>query len=126
MNSEDNVKAIEKMVRGYVSVNESDCTITVRTVGETELMEDNFPVSIKAKDPSGNVGSCQVLCEITVKKTKGSNKNTPDKKIEQLIKDRLDKEETTKKKEKETKKKEKETKADDKAAEENEAEKSEE
>ncbi len=97
MNTEDNVKAIENMVRQYVSVNETGCTITVRTVGATELLEDNFTVSIKAQDESGNVGSCNVMCQITVKKSEGSNKNTPEEKINQIIKDRKE-EETTKKK----------------------------
>lgn len=117
MNSDDNVKAIEKMVRQYVSVNESGCTITVRTVGKTELMEGNFPVSIKAQDEAGNVGSYGVMCEITVKKVKPSNKNTPSEKIEQIKKEREEQEETTKKKKSSKKNKdkddEKETKTDE-------------
>lgn len=121
MNSKDNVKAIEKMVRQYVSVNESGCTITVRTVGETELMEGNFPVSIKAQDEAGNVGSYSVMCEITVKEAKGSNKNTPSKKIEQIKKERKEQEEATKKKKSSKKKKEeKETEETTMASEKNE------
>ena len=68
MNKESNAKDIKEMVRKYVSCNESDVTITITTVDPLELKEGNFPVSIKAQDKSGNVGSCQVMCEIKSKK----------------------------------------------------------
>lgn len=118
MNAKSNVKEIEDMVRKYVSVNEPNCTITVKTVSNTELMEGNFPVEIKAQDESGNFGSCQVMCEITVKASKGSSKNTPHEKIEEILKEREGKEETTNK-EKETKKKEKKEEKTTKASEKN-------
>ena len=67
MNKESNAKDIKEMVRKYVSCNESDVTITITTVDPLELKEGNFPVSIKAQDKAGNVGSCQVMCEIKIK-----------------------------------------------------------
>lgn len=110
MNAESNVTDIEKMVRSYVSCNESGVKITVSTVGAKELREGNFPVVIKAQDEAGNVGSCQVMCEITVQAPEKGKKYEPSKKVlEELEKKRGENQtETTKasanKKEKETKK----------------------
>lgn len=67
MNTEANITAIENMVRAHVSCNEDNVTIRVKTVDPMELKEGNIPVSIEAQDESGNVGSCQVTCKITVK-----------------------------------------------------------
>lgn len=102
MNKESNVKAIKEMVRKYVSCNESDVTITITTVDPLELKEGNFPVSIKAQDKAGNVGSCQVMCEIKVKESKGNKRFEPSKAQKKKLK--LPKE-TTKKSEKTTKEK---------------------
>ena len=95
------------MVRKHVSCNESDVTITITTVDPLELKEGNFPVSIKAQDKSGNVGSCQVMCEIKIKESKGNKKFEPSKAQKKKLK--LPKE-TSKPKESEKKTKEKQTK----------------
>ena len=69
--------------------------------------QGNFPVSIKAQDKSGNVGSCQVMCEIKIKESKGNKKFEPSKAQKKKLK--LPKE-TSKPKESEKKTKEKQTK----------------
>ena len=90
-----------------ISCNESDVTITITTVDPLELKEGNFPVSIKAQDKSGNVGSCQVMCEIKIKESKGNKKlNRPRLKRKSLNY----RKETSKPKESEKKTKEKQTK----------------
>ena len=108
MNKESNAKAIKEMVRKYVSCNESDVTITITTVDPLELKEGNFPVSIKAQDKAGNVGSCQVMCEIKVKESEGNKRFEPSKAQKKKLK--LPKE-TTKKSEKTTKEKKTKEKA---------------
>ena len=108
MNKESNAKAIKEMVRKYVSCNESDITITITTVDPLELKEGNFPVSIKAQDKAGNVGSCQVMCEIKVKESEGNKRFEPSKAQKKKLK--LPKE-TTKKSEKTTKEKKTKEKA---------------
>ena len=108
MNKESNAKAIKEMVRKYVSCNESDVTITITTVDPLELKEGNFPVSIKAQDKAGNVGSCQVMCEIKVKESEGNKRFEPSKAQKEKLK--LPKE-TTKKSEKTTKEKKTKEKA---------------
>lgn len=67
MNTEANITAIVNMVKAQVSCNEDDVIIRVKTVEPMELKEGYIPVSIEAQDKSGNVGSCQVTCKITVK-----------------------------------------------------------
>lgn len=108
MNKESNAKAIKEMVRKYVSCNESDVTITITTVDPLELKEGNFPVSIKAQDKAGNVGSCQVMCEIKVKESEGNKRFEPSKAQRKKLK--LPKE-NTKKSEKTTKEKKTKEKA---------------
>ena len=108
MNKESNAKAIKEMVRKYVSCNESDVTITITTVDPLELKEGNFPVSIKAQDKAGNVGSCQVMCEIKVKESEGNKRFEPSKAQKKKLK--LPKE-NTKKSEKTTKEKKTKVKA---------------
>lgn len=97
MNTDSNVKAIESMVRNYVSVNETGCTITVKTLTAAELVEGEIPVVIKAQDASGNIGSYQVTCNITVKKAVVTDKNTPSKKIEEAESKRKEEKKANKK-----------------------------
>ena len=68
VNNEENIKNIIKMVREKVSCNESGVNIEVTMVSKEELEVDKkVPVVITAQDSSGNIGSCQVMCEIKVK-----------------------------------------------------------
>lgn len=109
MNDEDNIKDIEKMVRSCVSSNESGVKITISTVDASELREGNFPVSIKAQDQAGNVGSCQVMCEIKVKKQVKVKKYKPSKELLEERQEKSNTKDSDKEKdsdnEKETKKK---------------------
>lgn len=111
MNNRSNVSAIENMVRSYISCNESGVKITVKTLSADELDEKNIPVIIKAQDEAGNVGSCQVMCEITVKKEKPGKKYEPSEKVKKELRERYnqihnksDKNQKKKNSEKETKK----------------------
>lgn len=99
MNKKSNVTDIEKLVRASVSCNESDVTITVNTLEAKELREGMIPVVVKAQDKSGNVGSCQVMCEIKVEKAqKGKQFNPSKSQKEKLEKQRKkNQKETTKK-----------------------------
>lgn len=82
LNKKSNVKAIESMVRSNVSCNESGVTITVSCVSAEELIEGKVPVVIKAQDKAGNIGSYQVMCEISVKKGSSGKKYKPTKEQE--------------------------------------------
>lgn len=122
MNKESNISDIEKMVRSYVSCNESGVKITVATVGASELREGNFPVVIKAQDEAGNIGSYQVMCEIKLSKPVKVKKYEPSKELVDELKEKYGKD--SEKESKDDNKKEKETKK--KSSEENEEETSEE
>lgn len=98
LNKDSNVKAIENMVRSYASSNESGVKITVSCVSKDELKEGKVPVVIKGQDSAGNVGSCQVMCEISVKKVKAGKKFKPTKDQEEILKKRREQEETENKK----------------------------
>lgn len=68
VNTEETVKSIVNMVRSGVSVNESGVTIEVYTLEKEQLkIDEKAVVVVKAKDPYGNIGSCQVMCELKVK-----------------------------------------------------------
>lgn len=117
LNSKSTVSAIENMVKQYVSCNESGVTITVNTVDDFLLDVGNFPVVIKAQDSSGNVGSCQVMCEIKLKSNKGNSKYKPDKDEVERKKDEAsgnDKKDKKDKKDKEKDKDKDKTDEDDK------------
>lgn len=112
MNKKSNVTDIEKLVRASVSCNESDVTITVNTLAAKELREGMIPVVVKAQDKSGNVGSCQVMCEIKVKKSEKVTQYKPSKEqMEKIKKQRNKKQEKATKKQSSKKEKvtEKET-----------------
>ena len=67
---------------------------------------EKTPVVVKAKDLAGNVGSCQVLCEIKVKEDTVKKNFKVNKKLEQQRKKKAGIEpETTKNKKKSSKKK---------------------
>lgn len=70
-------KAIENKVRYAASCNENDVRITVSTVSKDELQIGSNVVVVKAQDLAGNVGSCQVICEITIKEKKYNKKYKP-------------------------------------------------
>ncbi len=106
MNKESNVKEIQNLVRSSVSCNESDVTITVSCPSAEELKEGKIPVVVKVQDSSGNVGSCQVMCEITVKEEE-TEKETKSKKRKTTIQNVN--EETTGNNEEITKKKKNQT-----------------
>lgn len=104
MNKESNITDITNMVKASASSNESGVKITVYTVGKDELEEGKFPVVVKAQDSSGNVGSCQVMVEIKVKKENPNTKYRPSKDVEAKRKKKAGLEEATTKKEKNKKK----------------------
>lgn len=67
---EDNVKKIENTVRAGVSADEPIVDVQVYTVEKQLLrLDEKVPVVVKAKDKSGNVGSCQVMCQIKYTKS---------------------------------------------------------
>lgn len=111
MNKESNISDIEKMVRSYVSSNESGVKITVATIGYRELREGNFPVVIKAQDEAGNVGSCQVMCEIKIAKPKKVKQYKPSEELVDELKNKYnnDSEEKSEDKKNKNKNKEEET-----------------
>lgn len=118
MNKESNIKDITNMVKSSASANESNVTITAYTVEKEELDEGKFPVVVKAQDSSGNVGSCQVMVEIKVKKGGENAQYKPSKGEESKRKKKAGLEETTKKKNKKKKKEEKTKKSSEKNTEE--------
>lgn len=77
LNTEENVKKIEKKVKKYVVCNETDAKIKVSTVGRHDLEEGYVPVNIKAIDKDGNIGSCQVWCKIKIKPPKDTTTVKP-------------------------------------------------
>ncbi len=77
LNTTKTVKAIISMVKQASSCNEAGATITVSTVEPEQLDEGKFPVVIKAKDSSGNVGNLTVMCEIKAKKSQKVKKFEP-------------------------------------------------
>ena len=111
---DDNVKKIENMVKAGVSADEPIVDVQVYTVEKQLLrLDEKVPVVVKAKDTSGNVGSCQVMCQIkytksvTVRKKVKVNKDFLKKRKKQA-----GIEETTKKKKQPTKKVNKKTNKD--------------
>ena len=104
LKKEETKKDIENKVRSFVSCNESDVKITVSTVSKEELILGENVVTIKAQDKSGNVGSCQVICEISIKEKKRKKPEKVTQKKEKETKKEAEKA-TTKPKEKETEKK---------------------
>lgn len=98
LNTKKNVKKIVSMVQLAASCNESNAVIDVSTVEPEQLNEGKIPVTIKAKDSSGNVGNLTVFVEIKAKKGEKVTKYRPKKA-----------EKTTKKKKKKKSKKTEET-----------------
>ncbi len=107
LNKESTVKEIQDMVRAAVSCNESGVTITVSCMSAEELREGKIPVVVKAQDKAGNVGSCQVICEIIIKEEETVKETKPAK--EHPTKQKKKKKETTTKKKTKEKTTEKET-----------------
>ena len=102
VNTEENVKKIVNMVKADVKTDETPVDIQVYTFEKEQLRADEKAiVVVKARDSYGNIGSCQVVCEIKVKEPE-TEKPTTEKKTEKPTKKKVDK--TTKKK-KSTKKK---------------------
>lgn len=95
------------MVKATVTCNEPASEIKVYTLEKEQLREsEKTPVVVKAKDLAGNVGSCQVLCEIKVKEDTVKKNFKVNKKLEQQRKKKAGIEpETTKNKKKSSKKK---------------------
>lgn len=87
VNNDENIDNIIKMVRDKVSCNESDVKIEVTMVSAEELEVDKkVPVVITAQDASGNIGSCQVMCEIKVKEPETTEPETTTKEPETTTK----------------------------------------
>lgn len=110
INIENNVKAIVDMVKAGVSTDESVVDIQVYTLEKEQLrIDEKAAVVVKAKDAYGNIGSCQVMCELKVKEEETTKE---DKKKEEKKKNTTKKNDTTKKtvKEKATTKKKTEKK----------------
>lgn len=115
VNTEKNVKAIVNMVKAGVSTDESVVDIEVYTLEKEQLrVDEKAAVVVKAKDPYGNIGSCQIMCEIKVKE-----EETTKPKEEKTKVDKKKQPETTKKKitKKKTISKKKENKTTEKQAE---------
>ena len=88
LNKESTVKEIEKMVRASVSCNEPEAVITVSCLSAEELREGEIPVVVKAQDKAGNIGSCQVMCEIKLKEPETETEiKTKKEKKEKTIKE---------------------------------------
>lgn len=107
INTKKNVQKIIDMVKATVTCNEPTSEIKVYTLEKEQLREsEKTPVVVKAKDLAGNVGSCQVLCEIKVKEDTVKKNFKVNKKLEQQRKKKAGIEpETTKNKKKSSKKK---------------------
>ncbi len=79
INIEKNVKAIVDMVKSSVTTDESVVDTEVYTIEKEQLrIDEKAVVVVKAKDPYGNIGSCQVMCELKVKEetTKSKEEKT--------------------------------------------------
>ena len=115
---DDNVKKIENMVKAGVSADEPIVDVQVYTVEKQLLrLDEKVPVVVKAKDTSGNVGSCQVMCQI--KYTKSATVRKKVKVNKDFLKKRKKQagiEETTKKKKQPTKEVNKKTNKDKETA----------
>ena len=102
------------MVKAGVSADEPIVDVQVYTVEKQLLrLDEKVPVVVKAKDTSGNVGSCQVMCQI--KYTKSATVRKKVKVNKDFLKKRKKQagiEETTKKKKQPTKKVNKKTNKD--------------
>lgn len=108
INTEENVKKIIAMVKADVKTDETPVDIQVYTLEKEQLREDEkASVVVKAKDSYGNIGSCQVLCEIKVKEPE-TEPPTTEKKTEKPTKKKVEK--TTKKKNTKTKTNKKDSK----------------
>ena len=105
INTKKNVQKIIDMVKSTVTCNEPTSEIKVYTLEKEQLREsEKTPVVVKAKDLAGNVGSCQVLCEIKVKEDTVKKNFKVNKKLEQQRKKKAGIEpETTKNKKKTSK-----------------------
>lgn len=76
------------------------------TLEKEQLREgEKAPVVVKVRDAYGNIGSCQVNCEIKVKEEETTEKPTVKKEKPTVKKKPSTKKRTTKKKDKEAKKK---------------------
>lgn len=105
---QSNIDKITDMVRKEASCNEKDCAITVQTIQKKELFEGDVSVVVKAKDPSGNVGSAQATVVVKVKEEKVTKFKPPKKKHKKKQKKKkVVKKKKVKKKKKSTKKKHK-------------------
>ena len=98
INTDENVKSIVAMVRAGVSADESITDVQVYTLEKEQLrIDEKASVVVKAKDAYGNVGSCQVMCELKVKEEETTN-SKEDKKEKTTTKKKVTKKKTTKKK----------------------------
>jgi hypothetical protein len=89
VNIQKNVEAIKNMVKAGVICDENVNEIQVYTLEKEQLREgEKIPVVVKAKDLAGNVGSCQVLCEIKAKEAQIKKKYKPSKALEKSRKNK--------------------------------------
>ena len=106
INTEENVKKIIDMVKSGVRADEPIVDTQVSTLEKEQLREgEKAPVVVKVRDAYGNIGSCQVNCEIKVKEEETTEKPTVKKEKPTVKKKPSTKKRTTKKKDKEAKKK---------------------
>ena len=103
INTEENVKKIVDMVKAGVRADEAIVDTQVSTLEKEQLREgEKAPVVVKVKDSYGNVGSCQVNCEIKVKEEETTEKPTV-KKEKPTVKKKTAKKKAASKKEKDKK-----------------------
>lgn len=107
INTEENVKKIVDMVKAGVRADEAIVDTQVSTLEKEQLREgEKAPVVVKVRDAYGNIGSCQVNCEIKVKEEETTEKPTVKKEKPTVKKKPATKKKTKKKKaEKKTSKK---------------------
>lgn len=99
INIEENVKAIVNMVKAGVRADESIVDTQVYTLEKEQLREgEKTPVVVKVRDSYGNIGSCQVVCEIKVKEEETTEKETVKKEKTTTKKKQTNKKNAAKKK----------------------------
>lgn len=103
INTEENVKKIVDMVKAGVRADEAIVDTQVSTLEKEQLREgEKAPVVVKVRDAYGNIGSCQVNCEIKVKEEETTEKPTV-KKEKPTVKKKTAKKKAASKKEKDKK-----------------------
>lgn len=103
INTEENVKKIVDMVKSGVRADEPIVDTQVSTLEKEQLREGKkAPVVVKVRDAYGNIGSCQVNCEIKVKEEETTEKPTV-KREKPTVKKKTAKKKAASKKEKDKK-----------------------